>query len=99
MIDAEGREYKSPRYESDGVERTTYSQVNGTSPVHITCTDSSMIIEVNPDHFKRGRSFGALFLGGAPHWQNSMCHLLPAANGQYVITIKLQECGFKSTVK
>lgn len=101
MVDAEGREYKSPRYESDGEEKNTYSQVSGTSPVHIRCTDSSMIVEVNPDHFKRGRlvSLGALFLGGAQHWQNSMCHLSPAANGLYVVTIKLHECGSKSTVK
>lgn len=100
MIDAEGREYKSPRYESDGVERTTYSQVNGTSPVHVKCTDSSMIIEVNPDYFKRGRhaSLRALVLGGAQHSQNSMCHLTPAANGQYVVAIKLHECGSRSTV-
>lgn len=101
MIDAEGREYKSPRYESDRAERTTYSQANGTSAARIDCTDSSMIIEVNPDHLKRGRrvSSGALFLGGGQHWQNSACHLLPAANGKYVITVKLQDCGAKSTVK
>lgn len=101
MIDAEGREYKSPRYGSGGVERSTYSQVNGTSPAHINCTDSSMIIEVNPDHFNRGRrvSFGALYLGGVQHWHNRACHLSPAANGHYVVKIQLQECGSTSTVK
>lgn len=100
MIDAAGREYKSPRYESKGVERTTYSQVDGSPPVRIECTESSMTIQVNPAYFKRGKrvSFGELFLGEAQHWQNSKCQLLPA-NGQYVITVQLQECGSNSTVK
>ncbi|XP_075880183.1 zona pellucida sperm-binding protein 3-like [Nelusetta ayraudi] len=98
MIDAEGREYKSPRYENDKVERTTYSQVNGSSPVHIECTDSFMIVEVNPDQFKKGSlaSFGELFLGGPEYRQSSECHLLPAADGRYVIKVKLQECGSES---
>lgn len=101
MIDAEGREYKSPRYENDKVERTTYSQVNGSSPVHIECTDSFMIVEVNPDQFKKGSlaSFGELFLGGPKYRQSSECHLLPTADGRYVIKVKLQECGSESKVK
>lgn len=101
MIDAEGREYKSPRYENDKVERTTYSQVNGSFPVHIECTDSFMIVEVNPDQFKKGSLayFGELFLGGPEYRQSSECHLLPAADGRFVIKVKLQECGSESKVK
>lgn len=100
-IDAEGREYKSPRYEIDEVETTTSSQVNSSSPVDIKCTDSSMIIVVNPDHFKTGRraSFGELFLGGDEQRRSSKCHLSPTADGRYVIEVELQECGSKSTVK
>lgn len=99
MIDDVGREYKSLRHESDGVERTAYPQVDGSQPVRIECTDSSMTVKVNPDYFKRGRfaPFGDLFLGEARHWQNSKCQLLPA-NGLYVITVELQECGSNSTV-
>lgn len=96
-IDVEGREYKSPKYEIDEVERADL-QVNGSSPVHIECTGSSMIIEVNPAQFRNGRvvSFKELFLGGTQHRQSSKCHLFPAANGKYVIEVDLQECGSES---
>lgn len=101
MIDAEGREYKSPRYEIDKVKSATYSQVNSSSPVRIQCTDSFMNIDIYPDQFKKGShaSFGELFLGGAEHKQKSECHLLPAAEGKYVIQVQLQECGSEATVK
>lgn len=100
VIDAEGREYKTPRHDGDRAERTTYSQVDGSSPVRIECTDSFMTVKVDPDHFARGKhaSFGHLFLGEGHHWQNSKCQLLPV-DGQYVITVELQECGSNSTVK
>lgn len=101
MVDAEGREYKSPRYEIDKVESAPYSQVNGSSLVRIQCTDSLMNIDVYPDQFRKGShaSFGELFLGGAEHKQKRECHLLPAAEGKYAIQVQLQECGSEATVK
>lgn len=82
-IDAEGREYKSPRYEIDEVETNTSSQVNSSSPVDIKCTDSSMIIVVNLTTSKQaaGHHSGSFFWEGTSKGEAASATFLPLLTG------------------
>lgn len=100
MIDPEGREFKSPRFGSE-TESNTGSRVNDSSPVHVQCTEASMIIVVDADLYGTGRrvSPGELFLGGAEHQLSGQCRAVAAGDGEYVIKAELQGCGSKLTVR
>ena len=87
VIDAEGREYKSPplRVEKAGLRRIA-------SAIRVRCTDTSMMVVVKADLFETGRPVSPkeLFLGEA--W-NPSCYAAASTDGEYVIKAELLECG------
>lgn len=99
MIDAEGREYKSPNLGSVG-DDSYRPQPRGGSTVRVHCTETSMIIVVRADLVKNGRlvSPGELFLGEGKYWQSPECQAAAAGYGTYIIEAKLQACGSKLSV-
>lgn len=99
MIDAEGREYKSPNLKGVG-EDSQGLQPSGGSAVRVHCTETSVIIVVRADLVKNGHlgSPGELFLGEAKHSQSRECQAAAAGYGEYVIEAKLQACGSKLSV-
>nr|XP_046270063.1 zona pellucida sperm-binding protein 3-like [Scatophagus argus] len=99
MIDAEGREYKSPSLRTD-VENISGPQLNDGSTVRVHCTETSMIIVVKADLYKTGRlvSPAELFLAEADHSQSGRCQAVAAGDAEYVIEAQLQDCGSTLTI-
>ncbi|XP_054615675.1 zona pellucida sperm-binding protein 3-like [Dunckerocampus dactyliophorus] len=95
MIDKDGREYKSA-----GIRVDEDDASDGMQPVHVTCTERSMIVRVKADLYgpKRLVSPGELFLGGAEHSGSRPCQALPAGDAEYIITAGLQDCGTQLSV-
>lgn len=91
VIDAEGREYKSPLLRVEEVLRVL------ASAVRVHCTDTSMTVVVKANLFKTGCPVSPeeLFLGEA---LNSSCRAAASTNGEYVIRAELLECGSKLSV-
>lgn len=91
VIDAEGREYKTPLL---GVEEDLRGLA---SAVRVRCTDTSMTVVVKVDLFKTGRRVSPeeLFLGEAP---NPSCQAAASTDGEYVIRAELLDCGSQSSV-
>lgn len=87
VVDAEGREYKSPplRAEEEGLGGLA-------SAVRVHCAHTSMTVGVKASLFKTGRlvSPGELFLGEA---LDPRCQAADTTDGEYVIVAKLQDCG------
>nr|ALT10057.1 zona pellucida protein ZPC3 [Eleginops maclovinus] len=96
MIDAEGREYKTLRFDTE--RQISEPQFNEGSTVGVRCTEASMIIVVKADLFNNGRllSPGELFLGEVKNSQSSQCRPAAAAgDSEYVFEAGLQDCGSK----
>lgn len=94
VVDAEGREYKSPPLR---VEEQGLGEPATTAAVHVHCMDTSIMVVVKTKLFKTGRlsSPGELFLGETldPH-----CQAAAPTNGNYVMVAELQDCGSTLTV-
>lgn len=92
VIDAEGREYKSPLL---GVEEEGLGGF--ASAVRVLCTDAFMTVVVKANLFQIEHpvSPGELFLGEA---LNPSCRAAASTDGEYVIRAKLLECGSKLSV-
>ncbi|XP_041633945.1 zona pellucida sperm-binding protein 3-like [Cheilinus undulatus] len=87
MIDEEGREYKSLRFDPEPEEDDEHT-------VRVVCTESTMIVMVKPDLYKNGHLLSAaeLFLGEA------RCRAGAAADSEFIIEAGLQECGATLTI-
>lgn len=92
MIDAEGREYKSPP------ARVDQGGPGGlANAIRVHCEDTSVTVVVRENLLKRGRlaAPGELFLGEA---LDPRCRAAPTTDGEYTIRADLRACGFETTV-
>lgn len=91
VIDAEGREYKSPLL---GVEEGLRGLA---SAIRVHCTDTSMTVVVKTNLFQTGRRVSPeeFFLGEA---LNPSCQAAASTDGEYVIRAELLECGSQLSV-
>lgn len=94
MVDAEGREYKSPLLT---VEEKGLGEPATSAAVRVHCMDTSVMVVVKTNLFKTGRlsSPAELFLGET---LDPRCQAAAATNGEYVIVAELQDCGSTLTV-
>lgn len=94
VVDAEGREYKSPPL---SVEEKGLGEPAGTAAIRVHCMDASVMVVVKTSLFKTGRLItpGELFLGET---LDPRCQAAAATNGEYVIGAELQDCGSTLTV-
>lgn len=93
LIDAEGREYKSP------LPSVEEEELRGlASAIHVHCTDTSMSVVVKTNLFKTGRPVSPeeLFLGQA---LDPSCRAAASTDGEYVVKAGLLECGSRLSVR
>lgn len=94
VVDAEGREYKSPPLR---VEEKGPGEPATSAAVRVHCMDTSVMVVVKTNLFKNGRlsSPRELFLGET---LDPRCQAAAATSGDYVIVAELQDCGSTITV-
>ncbi|XP_077411726.1 zona pellucida glycoprotein 3e [Vanacampus margaritifer] len=93
MIDKEGRQYKKSPVIIDADDPSGI-QSNVFSPsVHVTCTSTSMIIQVKADMYGQMVSPGEIFLGGVEYLGLRQCQAFPAGDSELVIKAGLEQCG------
>lgn len=94
MVDAEGREYKSPPLR---VEEKELGEPATSTAVRVHCMDTSVMVVVKTNQFKTGHlsSPEELFLGET---LDPRCQAAAATNGDYVIVAELRDCGSTLTV-
>ncbi|KAM9785025.1 zona pellucida sperm-binding protein 3-like isoform 2-T2 [Syngnathus typhle] len=93
MIDEDGGEYKSPVV----VVESSESPSNPLPPVLVTCTPSSMIIQVKTDLYGATISPEELFLG-EEFLGLGQCQAFAASDSELVIKAGLQQCGTQLTI-
>nr|XP_049600913.1 uncharacterized protein LOC125983585 [Syngnathus scovelli] len=91
MIDQDGREYKSPVVVVD-TDKSSESPSNPLPPVLVTCTPSSMIIQVKTDTYGPTVSPEELFLG-EEYLGLGQCRAFAVSDSELVIKAGLQQCG------